>query len=37
MFFPLLFSPSLQLLSPSMPLLTKFGAGLHLSISENCA
>ena len=27
----------LQLLSPSMPLLTKYRAGRHLSISESCA
>ena len=36
-FFPLLFSPILQLLSPSMPLLTKYWAGHHLSISESCS
>ena len=32
-FFPLLFPPVLQLLSPSMPLFTKYWAGHHLSIS----
>ena len=36
MFFPLLFSPVLQLLSPSKSLLTKYWAGHHLSISECC-
>ena len=35
-FFPLLFSPILQLLSPYMPLLTKYWAGHHVSISESC-
>ena len=35
-FFPLLFPPVLQLFSPSMPLLTKYWAGHHLSISESC-
>ena len=32
-FFPLLFPPVLQLLSPSMPLFTKYWAGHHFSIS----
>ena len=36
-FFPLLFLPILKLLSPSMPLLTKYWAGHHLSISKSCA
>ena len=36
MFFPLLFPPILQLLSLSMPLLTKHWAGHHLSVSESC-
>ena len=31
------FPPVLQLLSPSMPLLTKYWAGHHLFISESCA
>ena len=35
-FFPLHFPPILQLSSPSMPLLTKYWAGHHLSISESC-
>ena len=35
-FFPLLFPPILQLLSPSMTLLTKYLAGHHLRISESC-
>ena len=34
-FSPLLFPPILQLLSPSMPLLTKYWAGHHLSISKS--
>ena len=34
--FPLLFLSVLQLLSPSIPLFTKYWAGHHLSISENC-
>ena len=33
MFFPLLFPPILQLLSPSMPLFTKYWASHHLFIS----
>ena len=37
MFFPLLFPPILHLLFPSMPLLTNYWAGHHLSISESCA
>ena len=37
MFFPLLFPPILQLLSPTMPLCTKYWVGHHLSISESCA
>ena len=37
MFFPLFFPPILHLLSPSMPLFTKYWAGHHLSISKNCA
>ena len=36
-FFPLLFPPVLQFLSPSMPLLTNYWAGHHLFISESCA
>ena len=36
-FFPLLFPPILQLLSPSMPLLTKYWAGHYLFISKSCA
>ena len=35
-FFPLLFPPVLQLLSPSMPLLAKYWASHCLSISESC-
>ena len=35
-FSPLLFPPVLRLLSPFMPLLTKYWAGHHLSISERC-
>ena len=35
--FPLIFPPVLQLLSSSIPLLTKYWAGHHLSISESCA
>ena len=35
-FSPLFFPPVLQLLSPSMPLLIKYWAGHHLSISESC-
>ena len=31
-FFPLLFPPALQLLTPSMPLLAKYWAGHHLSL-----
>ena len=34
--FPLLFPPVLQLLSSSMPLLKKYWASHHLSISEGC-
>ena len=34
-FLPLLFPPVFQLLSPSMPLFTKYWAGHHLSISES--
>ena len=33
---PLLFPPFLQLLSPYMPLLTKYWADHHHSISESC-
>ena len=36
-FFPLFFPPVLQILSPSMPLLTKYWSDHHLSISEGCA
>ena len=36
-FFLLLFPPILQLLSPSVPLLTKYWAGHYLSISKSCA
>ena len=35
-FFPPIFPPVLQLLSPFMPLFTKYWAGHHLSISKNC-
>ena len=35
-FFPLLFPPILQFLSPSIPLLTKHWAGHHVSTSESC-
>ena len=34
MLFPLIFLPVLQLLSPSIPLLKKYWAGHHFSISE---
>ena len=36
-FFQLLFPPILKLLSPSMPLLTKYWANHHLSNSKSCA
>ena len=35
-FFPMLFPPVLQLLSPSMPQFTKYWADCHLSIYESC-
>ena len=35
-FFPLLFPPILQLLSPILPLLTKYWADHRLFVSESC-